>query len=196
MNNKTNNKSQKQMFWASFLPAIAYWYLEENYTLQIALAGGLALAVLEMSVEWILTKHIHTLSKLNFYLILILGGIAFIAQEGVWFKLQPFFTGFIMGGYLLFRIKKKDSLMLEMMKSFGNEEKAALVEPSIVYLEKHMSFFLILYGIFMGYMAIWGSTDQWLFFKTIGFYIAMGLFIIVEMIFIRKQALAARRANI
>lgn len=64
-------KSQKNFFWASFLPAIAYWYLEENYSLQIALIGGLVLAVLEMTLEWLFTKHIHTLSKFNFFLILI-----------------------------------------------------------------------------------------------------------------------------
>ena len=171
-------KSQKQFFWASFLPAIAYWYLEANYTLQIALIGGLVLAVLEMLLEWILTRHIHTLSKFNFFLILILGGIALVAHEGIWFKLQPFFTGLLMGGYLLFRNLKGKSLMIEMMTELNpNLPK----NPFIETIEKNMSFFLIGYGIFMAIVALKFPTDEWLFYKTIGFYIATFIFHVIKI---------------
>jgi len=177
-------KLQKYFLWASFLPAIAYWYLEENYTLQIALIGGLILAVVEMSLEWIFTKHIHTLSKFNFYLILILGGISLIANEGIWFKLQPFFTGLLMGGYLLYRIWKKESLMVEMMKSMHSQ---SMPDEIIIFIERNMSVFLISYGFFMGFIALNLPTDTWLFFKTGGFYIVTIIFFIIQMVFIRKR---------
>jgi len=70
-----------------------------------------------MGVYWSVTKNIQTLSKLNLYLIL---------------KLQPFFTGFIMGGYLFLRLKKKDSLMVEMMKSFSSK---TIAEDIVIHLE-------------------------------------------------------------
>lgn len=185
-------KSQKQLFWASFLPAIAYWYLEENYTLQIALAGGLLLATLEMSLEWLITKHIHTLSKFNFFLILILGGIAFAFQEGIWFKLQPFFTGLLMGGYLLYRLYKKESLMVEMMKSMHTHP---LPDEIIVHLERNMAVFLLAYGVMMAFIAVSTSTDTWLFFKTGGFYIATFIFFIVEMIYLRIKLKAKTKVK-
>lgn len=177
-------KSQKQFFWASFLPAIAYWYLEANYTLQIALIGGLVLAILEMLLEWGLTRHIHTLSKFNFFLILILGGIALVAHEGIWFKLQPFFTGLLMGGYLLFRNLRGRSLMYEMMKELNPNLPE---NPFIEVIERNMSIFLIGYGVFMAVVAFKFSTDQWLFYKTIGFYIATIIFFIAQMIYIRVK---------
>jgi intracellular septation protein len=177
-------KSQKQFFWASFLPAIAYWYLEENYTLQIALIGGLILAIIEMSLEWFITKHIHTLSKFNFFLILILGGISLVANEGIWFKLQPFFTGLLMGGYLLYKNLKDESLMVEMMKSMHSKP---LPEEIILFIEKNMSVFLISYGFFMAYIALYTPTPTWLFFKTGGFYIVTVIFFITQMVFIRKK---------
>ncbi len=90
--------NNKPFFFLSFLPAIAYWYLESNYDLQTALIGGLVLATVEILLEKIFTKHVHAISKFNFYLVVVLGGIAFIGQEGIWFKLQPFFTGVLMGG--------------------------------------------------------------------------------------------------
>lgn len=177
-----NKNVQKQMFWASFLPAIAYWYLEENYSLQIALLGGLILAIIEISLEWILTKHVHTLSRFNFFLILILGGIAFVAQDGIWFKLQPCFTGLMMGGYLLYRLLKKESLMLEMMKSMHSNQMPDVI---VMRMERDLSIFLILYGLFMAFIAVFAKTSSWLFFKTGGFYIATIIFFIFEMIFIR-----------
>jgi intracellular septation protein len=177
---------QKQVsnkfLWASFLPAIAYWYLEANYDLKTALIGGLILASLEMSLEWILTKHVHTISKLNFYLILILGGIAFVADEGIWFKLQPSFTGVLMGTYMLFRYYRGDSLMIQMMKEMNNKN---LPDKIILFLEKNMSFFMFGYGLFMLPVAIYLSTEEWLFFKTAGFYIAILVFFIVQLLFLK-----------
>ena len=178
------NQKNKQLFWASFLPAIAYWYLEENYSLQVALLGGLFLAILEMSLEWLLTRHIHTLSRFNFFLILILGGIAFIAQEGMWFKLQPFFTGLLMGGYLLYRLLKKESLMVEMMRSLHTHP---LPEPLIMRLERDLSLFLVTYAFFMAGIAFYASTSTWLFFKTGGFYIITIIFFVMEMVMIQLK---------
>lgn len=177
-------KSQKQFFWASFLPAIAYWYLEANYSLEIALTGGLLLSVLEMALEWFFTKHIHTLSKFNFFLILILGAIALIAHEGIWFKLQPCFTGLIMGSYLFYKNRKNESLMYEMMMAMKNDNMSKEV---LFFLEKNLSIFLIIYGFFMAGIAILASTDTWLFFKTIGFYIISILFFAVQLFYLKRK---------
>ncbi len=175
--------SQKNFFLISFLPALAYWYLEANYSLQIALAGGLVLAVLEMSLEWIFTRHIHTISKFNFFLILILGGIALVAHEGIWFKLQPAFTGVLMGSYLLYKCLKGKGIMLEMMEKVNGKKMDALM---ISFLERNTSIFLIAYGFFMVFIAFKSTTSQWLFFKTAGFYICMIIFYIGNFIYIRR----------
>ena len=178
-------KNQNSFFLISFLPAIAYWYLEENYTLQVALIGGLLLAGLEITLEKIFTKHVHSISKFNFYLILSLGTIAFVGQEGIWFKLQPFFTGLLMGGYLIYRAKKNNSLMLETLKSM---DRALPNENIIRFMERDLAVFLILYGLFMGYIAIFHTTSEWTFFKTIGFYICSFIFFIGEMFVAKKRA--------
>ena len=177
-------QNQKQFFLISFLPAIAYWYLEENYDLQTALIGGTALALLEITLEKIFTKHVHTISKFNFYLIVVLGAIAFIGSEGIWFKLQPFFTGLFMGGYLLFRALRGNGLMVETMESMGRDipDKEAFKS-----LERDLGVFMMAYGIFMAYVAFNLSTSQWTFFKTIGFYIVSVFFFIIEMVILRRK---------
>ena len=178
-------KSQKQFFMISFIPAIAYWYLEENYSLEIALIGGGLLAAAEIIFEKLFTKHVHSISKFNFYLIVVLGTIAFIGHEGIWFKLQPFFTGLFMGGYILYRLFKNESLMLETMEAMG---KKIPDHKLFKILERDMAIFLVLYGCFMAFVAFQMTTSQWTFYKTIGFYIATVVFFIIEMVLLRIRA--------
>ncbi len=180
-----NNKSwSKQFFLISFLPAIAYWYLEANYPLRIALFGGLTLAVVELVLEKIFTKHLHTISKFNFFLILFLGIISLGGEDGLWFKLQPFFTGLVMGSYLLFKNFRGNSLLLEMAQAL----KKPIPSPEIIEtLERHMSWLLIGHGCLMGIVAWKASTDLWLFGKTVGFYIVFAVFMAIEIIWLRLR---------
>lgn len=179
-----NQNISKSFFLISFLPALAYWYLEANYPIRIALAGGLLLAIVELILEKIFTKHLHALSKFNFFLIIGLGSISLLGDDGIWFKLQPCFTGVIMGGYLLFKTLRGDGLLYEMSVALNN---AVPPKEILVQLEKHMAILLLIYGIFMGTVAIWGSTDQWIFFKTAGFYLVFFVFIIVEFLLMKRK---------
>lgn len=178
---------QKNFFLISFLPAIAYWYLDENYPLKIALAGGLILAVIEVVIEKIFTKHVHTISKFNFFLIAFLGGISLLGDDGVWFKLQPFFTGLGMSAFMFYRLMRGKGLLLEMIESMPNKKNIVLPDFIFISMEWHLSFFLLGYGIFMAVLAISGTTGQWAFFKTAGFYIVSFVFMIVEFILIRGK---------
>ncbi|GAB4009953.1 MAG: hypothetical protein Fur0010_01590 [Bdellovibrio sp.] len=178
---------QKNFFLISFLPAIAYWYLDENYPLKIALAGGLILAVIEVLIEKIFTKHVHTISKFNFFLIAFLGGISLLGDDGVWFKLQPFFTGLGMSAFMFYRLKRGKGLLLEMIESMPNKKNIALPDFIFISMEWHLAFFLIIYGVFMAGLAVYASTGMWAFFKTAGFYIVSLVFMIVEFLLIRRK---------
>ena len=175
--------NQKNFFLISFLPAIAYWYLEEYYPVRIAVAGGVALATLEVLVEYIFTKHIHALSKFNFFLIAGLGGVSLLGDEGIWFKLQPAFSGWAIGLYMIYRLAKGHGLMVEMMESMPKRPPV----PDFIFqsLEKHMVGLFMLYGTFMAFVAFYWSTERWVFFKTIGFYIVFALFFVFEMIYMK-----------
>jgi intracellular septation protein len=179
-----NKKISKNFFLISFLPAIAYWYLEANYSVTIAIAGGLILASLELIIEKIFIKHIHTISKFNFFLILFLGIIALIGNDGIWFKLQPCFTGVAIGIYMLYKNIKGDGLLWEMFTAMNNNLPPKEIIKS---LETHLSIFFGIYGIFMAFVAIYLTTDYWLFFKTLGFYAVFFIFFILEIIIIRRR---------
>jgi intracellular septation protein len=180
------NNSQKPYFLLSFLPAVAYWYLETYYSLEVALIGGILLGIIEMLLEKKFTGHVHTLSKLNIALIVILGGISLIAKEGVFFKLQPTLTGLSLASFLVFKKLKKESLMVEMLKDM--KQKPPLPEEIYKLMEWHMCVFLILFAGFMAWVALNETTATWLFWKTGGFYIAFGGFMVLEMVYIQWYA--------
>jgi len=183
--------AQKPYFLLSFLPALAYWYLETYYTLQIALVGGVVLGVLEMLLEKKFSGHVHTLSKLNLALIVVLGGISLIAQEGIFFKLQPTLTGISLASFLVYKKVRNQSLMVEMLNDM--KQKPPLPDNVYKIMEWHMCLFLICFAAFMAWVAIYESTSTWLFWKTAGFYVAFGGFMVLEIIYIQWYARRLKR---
>lgn len=179
-------------FLMSFIPAVAYWILESYFTLEIALVGGILLGLIEMLLEKRISDHVHSLSKINISLIVVLGFISLIANEGIWFKLQPTFTGIAVSSFLVFKKIKGESLMVDMMKDMGQDK---LPMPPVVYklIEWHLCLFLFAFAFFMAKVAVYETTATWLFWKTGGFYLAFGVFLVFEMIFLRWHLKKGRK---
>ena len=180
----TKAKKSRSFFLLSFLPALTYWYLETHYSLKIALMGGMTLAFIEMLLEKILLKHVHSISKINLSIIVVLGLLSLLGNDGILFKMQPLFTGMILGGILYIQNIRGKSILWIMMKDLQSHHSPPqfLIEK----MERHLSIFISLYGLFMGAVALAGSTSQWLFFKTFGFYLAFALFFLLEIILLKR----------
>ena len=78
-----------------------------------------------------------------------------------------------------------------------------LKRENTINKNNYLNYFIItvaVYGIFMALIAIYTSTDTWLFFKTIGFYLVFIVFGVFELIFqkirLRKQIALARKSAI
>jgi intracellular septation protein len=174
---------KKNFFLISFLPALVYWYLEENYPVKIAAAAGVGLALLEIFAEKIFLKHVHKISIFNFFLLFILGGLSVFADEGIWFKLQPGFTGVLIGGLLLSSKFRHKSFFKEMMLDM--KMKQTPPEWVMETMEFQSGLFFFLYGVGMFFIAILAETSTWLFFKTLGFYLCFFVFMVFEILYLR-----------
>lgn len=183
----------KSFFLISFLPAIAYWYLDEYYPVRVAITGGLLLAILEITAEKLIVKHVHTVSKANFFLILFLGALSLLGDEGIWFKLQPAFTGIGISSFMFYRLKTGRGLLVEFLDSLPLKSKPPAF--FIDSMERHLTYYFFVTGVFMGYIAIFESTDVWAFFKTIGNYILFAVFYVFEIFWSRKLAKDYARAK-
>ncbi|HLW56955.1 MAG TPA: septation protein IspZ [Bacteriovoracaceae bacterium] len=179
--------NQKPVFLLSFLPALAYWGLEYFYPPRIALLGGIVLAIIEIGGEKLFIGKIHRFSLLNFSLILFLGGLGVLAEDGVWFKLQPALSSVVMVGVLgVYKIKKR-SLMFEIITDL--QSKTPLPEKFYHQFEKHLAFFFIFHSVLMTFVALKTETGVWLFWKTAGFYILIAVFLVVEIFLFRFRGL-------
>ncbi|MBY0517640.1 MAG: septation protein IspZ [Bacteriovoracaceae bacterium] len=180
-----SKKRPSLLHWLSFLPALAYWWLEETQPLEIALGVGMGLALLEIVIEKIYSGKIHTLTRLNFGIIIMLGFVSVFAKEGVWFKLQPTITGYVCATWLTLNQVKGNTMILEAMEEMGRPWP--FPKEWIRDFEKHIIGFCYGYGTFMAYWAIWGTTSQWAFWKTGGQYMTFGVFMTLEFIWLRRK---------
>lgn len=183
----------KSFFLISFLPAIVYWYLDEYYPVRIAITGGLALAILEIAAEKIFIKHVHTISKANFFLILFLGCLSLLGEEGVWFRLQPAITGVGISSFMFYRLRVGRGLLVEFLESLPLKNKPPMF--FVNSMERHLTYYFFITGLFMGYVALYESTDTWIFFKTIGNYILFAVFYVFEILWCRRLAKNYARAK-
>lgn len=173
----------KNFFLLSFLPAIAYWYLEANYSIKIAVIGGLTIGLLEISLEYFFLKEIHKISKLNFGLLVILGSLSLLGEDGIWYKLQPMLGGLVLSAIWSFNIYRNKSFMQEMLP----QDKLEMLggKEGILHIEKINLGFIFFNSLFMGYLALFQTTEVWVFFKTIGGYVIFGIFLLAQMLYLR-----------
>jgi intracellular septation protein A len=73
--------------------------------------------------------------------------------------------------------------MLDMIKDMG--QIPPLSDETYKTMEWHMTLFLIGFAVFMAKVAIYESTATWIFWKTGGFYVAFGGFMVLEMVYLR-----------
>lgn len=187
-------KKSNNFFLISFLPAILYWYLESQYPVKTALIGGIALSVLEILFERFYVGHVHQLSKFNFFLIVALGGFSLMEENGIWFKLQPSLSLWAVAVYMGLKLKKGSGFFKEMMMEMRPD---AVHPPDYIMksMEYNMVMLFVSYGILMGVLAMWFSTSLWVFFKTAGLFIVMGIFMMIQMT-LNKRAMKKARNNI
>lgn len=192
----TENKPKKSnnFFLISFLPAILYWYLESQYPVKTALIGGIALSVAEILFEKFYSGHVHQLSKFNFFLIIALGGFSLMEEDGIWFKLQPSLSLWAVSVYMGLKLKNGSGFFKEMMMEMRPD---AAHPPDFIMksMERNMVIMFACYGILMGVLAIWFPTSVWVFFKTAGLFVVMGIFMVIQMM-LNKRALQKARNEI
>lgn len=182
----------KMFFILSFIPSIAYWYLESHYSLTIALIGGVGLAIVELLIEWIFTRHLHSLSKFNFFLLTFLAILSFLGEEGIWFKMQPALSSFGIASFLSLKLWCGEGLFEEMVKSMGKNR--SLPTQFLRQLEMHFVILMVIYGSLMVVVGIFYTTDLWLFYKTIGSHLFLLAFFIFEIIYMRIRVRKYRKS--
>lgn len=173
-------------FFGGVLPVIAFTLVEDSYGPFWGTAAGMAFGLGEILFEKIKYKKVSGITWTGNGLILGLGVISIISDDGIWFKLQPalfeaFFTLFLWGSLVI----KKPLLILMA------EKQAAQIPDAAKPLLKGMTFRL---GLFFGLHAVvatWAAfewtTAQWAWLKGIGLFVTFFIYLGLEILAARLR---------
>lgn len=180
-------KSQAiSFFFGGVLPIVAFTVIEDNYGPVYGTIAGMIFGSGEIIFEKIKYKKVATITWIGNLLILVMGGISIISQDGVWFKLQPalfeaFFAFFLWGSVLM----KKNFLLMAAEKQ--GQTIPPVVAEKMNGLTVRLGFFFALHAVLATYAAFYWSTSAWAWLKGAGVTISMLVYIAIEFAFLRFQ---------
>ena len=119
-------------------------------------------------------------------MILVLGGISIISQDGIWFKLQPalfeaFFAVLLWGSVVL----KKP--FLPMMAEKQGAVINPVVKPFMTGMTWRLGFFFAIQSVVATWAALKWTTAQWALLKGVGLMVSFFVYLGFELLWIRFQ---------
>src|SRR4051812_8922273 len=102
----------KSLFLGGLLPVIIFTVIEEYYGTLWGLVAGMIFGVGEILWELYSRGKVDSMTWGGNGILLVLGGISLITQEGLWFKLQPALIEIAFAGILWGSLFLKKSLLL------------------------------------------------------------------------------------
>ena len=174
------------------LPIIAFTVIEEMYGPLWGLIAGMAFGIGEIAYEYFKKGKVEMITLGATGLLLVLGGISLVAQDGVWFKLQPAMMEGAMALVLWGTSIAGRPLLVEMtLKQQPN------IPPQLIPVLKAMNW---RFGIFMAFnaaLATWAalhwSTSAWALLKGVGFTVGVVLYFVAEAVWLRLTVRRRRR---
>ncbi len=174
------------LFFGGLLPVIAFTVIEEKYGVIAGLVAGMVFGFGEILFEIIKYKKVNTITWIGNGLLIGLGAISLFSTEGIWFKLQPAILEFGFFVFLLVSwIMKKPFLTLMIEKQ--NPTAPDFLKNAMSGITLRISFFFLAHAVIATYAALYWSTEAWAILKSVGLTVSMILYMVIEMIWIRKQ---------
>ena len=181
-----NSKKQAvSLLFSGLLPVVAFTLIEEKYGVFYGLIAGMAFGVGEVIYEKIRFKKVSQITWIGNALILVLGGISLLADDGLWYKLQPAILEF---GFFLFLfvswLLRKPFLTLMIEKQ--NPDAPAFIKSRLSGMTFRLSLFMLAQSALAVWAALSWSTEAWALLKGVGLIVSMMLFMAAEVLWVRR----------
>ncbi|WP_413586891.1 inner membrane-spanning protein YciB [Bdellovibrio sp. HCB274] len=178
------------VFFAGLLPVIAFTVIEEKYGTIAGLIAGMIFGVGEICFELYKHKKVQKITWIGNGLLLVLGGISLISDEGIWFKLQPAIMEAVFAIALWVSVALNKPLIVVLAEQQGQKLPEFMKVRMKGMTFRMGGFFAIHTGL-----AIWAalqwSTTAWAMLKGVGLTVSLIVYMLVEVLFIRRSAMKA-----
>lgn len=185
VNKPLNAKGQAlALFFGGLLPVIAFTVIEEKYGTVAGLVAGMVFGVGEISYELIKYKKVSLLTWIGNGMLLLLGAVSLISNDGIWFKMQPalfeygFFI-FLLGSWFL----KKPFLVIMLEKQ--NPTAPDFLKKLMSGFTFRMSLFFLFHAVLATWAAFKWSTEAWAILKGVGLTVSMVIYMFAEVLWVR-----------
>ncbi|MEZ0393299.1 MAG: septation protein IspZ [Pseudobdellovibrionaceae bacterium] len=187
----TQNQNKSQAFLSFFvgglLPILAFTLIEESKGPVWGTVAGMIFGIGEILFEKFKYKKVSGVTWVGNLMILGLGGISIVSQEGLWFKLQPalfeaFFAVFLCGSWLM----KKPFLLAMAMKQ--NPNTPEMIKPILAAMTFRLSLFFAAHAALATWAALAWTTAQWAWLKGAGLIASFLFYLLCELAWIRYRA--------
>jgi len=192
----------RSLLLGGLLPVIAFTVIEEVFGTLWGLVAGMVFGVGEILWELKTKGRVEAMTWGGNGMLLVLGAVSLLTQDGIWFKLQPSILEAVMAVVLWGSVLIGKPLMLQMMiKMMGNGKEATLKPEALPILKPALAGMTLRMGLFFGvhaglaaWAALYWSTAAWVTLKGVGLTLSLLVYGVVESALLRYR-LASNARN-
>lgn len=188
-----NNKAALHLFFGGILPVVAFTVIEDKYGIVAGLIAGMIFGVGEILWELYSEKKVSGITLGSNAMILILGGVSLITQEGFWFKMQPAIMEAAFALILIFSWVIKKPLLSKLIEAQQKKQQGLdyeipeVLKNSLKGMTLRTGVFFALHAGLATYAAFYWSNESWALLKGVGLTVSFILYMFGEMILIRLK---------
>jgi intracellular septation protein len=178
------------------LPLVVYVLIEEYFGTLWGLVAGMIFGLGELAWERIKQGKISPITWVGNGMILFLGGISLITQEGIWFKLQPAILEGVMAiglwGAAFWKREDGAPVLLALARQHAlwqniRPEMKAFMARAYRGMTLRLGVFFAAHAALATWAAFRASTELWVFLKGIGVPVTGLLYMVVEGLLLRYR---------
>lgn len=175
-----------QLFFGGILPVIAFTVIEEKYGTVAGLVAGMAFGAGEIAYELIRHKKVSKITWFGNGMLLALGAVSLVTNEGIWFKLQPAILEAVFAAGFIGSLFLRKNLLEWLMKAQG-AELPPLLQPFLDGLCFRVGLFFLAHAALATHAAYNWSTEAWALLKGVGFMGSFVVYLFFEGLYIRSR---------
>ncbi len=179
------------------IPVVTFAWVEDHYGTVWGLVIGMIFGLGEIFWEWGTRGRVDLMTWAGNGMLLVLGGVSLVTQQGVWFKLQPSLieSALVLGlwGSLLW---KKPVLLSLAQKQGGLPHDldqglrpglGPILRVAFQGLTFRLGVFFALHAAISGWAAFAWSTSAWVILKGVGLTVSLLFYLVVESLILRYR---------